>query len=72
MASYSVPDCRDYFYFPNKGVVVQGTIQYTGQTSCDELMPRVDSRKAGAPVDSRLAANIPINSRTPGINGPGN
>jgi len=61
---YSVPDCRDTNGWPNNSVNVQRTLQYTVQ--------KHDSRKAGAPVDSRknkpvdsrVFPNIPGNSRT--------
>ena len=68
---YSVPDCRVAPFGPNTGVTVQGTVQYTGQTSSNPAIPPTDSRAAGAPVDSRLSANKPQNSRTPGTFGPG-
>jgi hypothetical protein len=66
--AYSVPDCRLYGNFPNHSVNVNGTLTYT--------VPSVDSRKAGAPVDSRTttptaSGTYPQNSRTPGIFGPG-
>ena len=65
---YSVPDCRNYSIFPNTSVNVNGTLTYT--------VPSVDSRKAGAPVDSRItkptaSGTYPQNSRTPGTFGPG-
>lgn len=61
---YSVTDSRNYGTFPNSSVNVQGTLTYT--------VPSVDSRTAGAPVDSRavkptdcrVTPNIPLNSRT--------
>ena len=61
---YSVIDSRNYGNFPNLPINVQGTETYT--------KPSVDSRKAGAPIDSRVnkpvdsrkAPNIPENSRT--------
>jgi hypothetical protein len=55
---WSQPDCR---LTPNTGVTVQGTIQYTGQTSCNLIIPPTDSRKAGAPQDCRKSS--PQNSR---------
>ena len=65
---YSVPDCRDYGNFPNLPVDVNGTETY--------IIPSVDSRAAGAPVDSRVSIPVasgtyPQNSRTPGTFGPG-
>ncbi len=69
--AYSVPDCRVAPSGPNSGVTVQGTTLYTGQNSSNSAVPSKDSRAAGVPVDSRIAANIPQNSRTPGIYGPG-
>jgi hypothetical protein len=56
---YSVPDCR---LNPNTGVTVNGTIQYTGQTSCNPGVAGIvdcrvnkpaDCRKAGAPQNCR-------------------
>jgi hypothetical protein len=66
--AYSIPDCRLYGNFPNFSVNVNGTLTYT--------VPSVDSRKAGAPVDSRTttptaSGTYPQNSRTPGTFGPG-
>ncbi len=61
-SAWSQPDCRNYGNFPNDAVNVQGTLQYT--------VPSVDSRKAGALVDSRKnkpvdsRVNKPLNSRT--------
>jgi hypothetical protein len=62
---YSVPDCRTV---PNDAVEVNGTETYT--------VPPTESRKAGAPVDSRTttptaSGTYPQNSRTPGTFGPG-
>lgn len=59
---YSVPDCRNYGNFPNDAVDVNGTLTYT--------VPSVDSRAAGAPVDSRVSVPVacgtyPQNSRAP-------
>jgi len=59
--AYSVPDCR---LKPNGAIDVQGTETYVVQTSSNPAIPPVDSREAGAPVDSRVAPNIPENSRT--------
>lgn len=59
---YSVPDCRDYATFPNNSRDVQGTLTYDVNAHPSHPAP-VDSRAAGAPVDSRTTANIPLNSR---------
>lgn len=67
-SAYSVPDCR---ITPNLSRLLQGTLIYDVQTSSNSTVPGVDSRAAGAPVDSRVAPNIPQNSRTPGTFGPG-
>jgi hypothetical protein len=61
---YSQPDCR---LVPNTGVTVNGTIQYTGQTSSNPAIPGTDSRGAGAPVAS---GTYPQNNRAPGTFGP--
>lgn len=69
--AYSVPDSRVVTTTtPNSSRTVNGTKIYD--------VPKVDSRAAGAPVDSRVAPNIPVasgtypqNSRTPGTFGPG-
>ena len=53
MPAYSVPDCCVAPFGPNSSVTVQGTIQYTAHTSSNSTIPPTDSRKAGAPVDSR-------------------
>jgi hypothetical protein len=58
---WSQPDCR---LTPNTGVTVNGTVQYTGQTSSNPNVPPTDSRKAGAPQDCRLPGNVPQNCRT--------
>jgi len=68
---YSVPDCRNYGNFPNSSRDVQDTLIYDVQTSSNSAVPGTDSRAAGAPVDDRVAAIIPLNSRTPGTFGPG-
>jgi len=66
---YSVPDCRNYATFPNLFININGTLTYT--------VPSVDSRAAGAPVDSRTGGTpvacgmYPQNSRAPGVFGPG-
>lgn len=65
---YSVPDSRTT---PNLSRDIQDTLIYDVQTSSNSSVPGVDSRTAGAPVDSRVASIIPLNSRTPGIYGPG-
>jgi len=58
---YSVPDCRDFATFPNSFRTVQATKIYDVQTSSNSAVPSVDSRVAGAPVDSKVSA--PQNSR---------
>jgi hypothetical protein len=76
-AAYSVPDCRDSYcglvpvthLYPNGSRTVQGTKIYDVETSNNPAVPPTDSRKAGAPVDSRVSS--PQNSRTPGTYGPG-
>ena len=67
---YSQPDCRIFGNFPNASRNVQGTLTYDVQTSSNPAIPSTDSR-VSKPVDSRIAAIIPENSRTPGIFGPG-
>lgn len=69
--SYSVPDCRKAPSGPNADRDVQGTLTYDVQTSSNVSVPGTDSRTAGAPVDSRVAPNVPQNSRKPGTFGPG-
>ena len=69
--AYSVPDCRVAPFGPNASRNVNGTLIYDVQTSSNSAIPPTDSRTQGAPVDSRVAANIPTNSRTPGTFGPG-
>jgi hypothetical protein len=49
--AFSIPDCRNYGNFPNSAVDVNGTLLY--------VVPSVDSRAAGAPVDSRVSVPIP-------------
>ena len=69
---YSEPDSRTiatYPTTPNASRNVEGTLTYDVQTSDNADEPGVDSRTAGAPVDSRT--NKPTNSRTPGTYGPG-
>ncbi len=68
---YSVPDCRVAPFGPNASRTVQATKIYDVQTSSNHGIPPTDSRAAGALVDSRIAAIIPLNSRTPGTFGPG-
>lgn len=68
---YSVPDCRVAPFGPNTSRTVQGTKIYDVQTSSNPAVPGTDSRAAGAVVDSRVAAIVPQNSRTPGTFGPG-
>lgn len=59
---WSPTDCRDFATFPNAGVVQpDGSVFYTGQTSCNGSVPGVDSREAGPVVDSRTEK--PQNSR---------
>lgn len=65
---YSVPDCRVTKPNSATGHTVENTIFYDQQTSSNSAVPSVDSRTAGAPVDSRV--NIPSNSRAPGTFGP--
>lgn len=62
MPAYSIPDCRNYGVFPNDSVDVQGTETFTVPAH-PSTTPPVDSRAAGAPVDSRVAAIIPVNCR---------
>jgi hypothetical protein len=69
---YSQPDCRVAPFGPNQSRTVQGAVIYDVQTSSNSAIPGIDGRSAGAPVDSRVAAIIPTNSRTPGTYGPGN
>lgn len=71
LGAYSVPDCRVPPAGPNASRTVQGTKIYDVQTSSNSAIPPVDSRAAGAPVDSRVSPNIPQNSRAPGTFGPG-
>lgn len=67
---YSVPDCRVAPFGPNASRLVQGTKIFDVQTSSNPAIAPTDSR-ASKPVDSRVSANIPQNSRTPGTFGPG-
>jgi hypothetical protein len=71
---YSVPDNRNYGNFPNLSRNVQGTLTYDVprvfslkwwfDTLFNRTQPQpVDSRAAGAPVDSRNSGNVPQNSR---------
>lgn len=69
--AHSVPDCRVAPFGPNASRDVQGTLTYDVQTSSNSSIPPTDSRAAGAPVDCRKSPNIPQNSRTPGVYGPG-
>ena len=57
--TWSAVDSR---IFPNRIVTIQGTDQYTVQTSSNESIPSPDSREVGAPTDSRIAS--PQNSRS--------
>jgi hypothetical protein len=72
---YSVPDSRNYGTFPNLSRNVQGTLTYDVprvfslrwffDTLFNRTQPQpLDSRAAGAPVDSRNSGNVPQNSRT--------
>lgn len=63
MAS-SVTDSRTVKPSSATSRTVQGTLIYDVQTSANAAIPPTDSRTQGAPVDSRVAANIPQNSRT--------
>ncbi len=67
--AYSEPDDRNFGVFPNNAENVQGTLIYDVPVHPSHSAP-VDSRAAGAPVDSRVAAVIPVNSRAPGTFGP--
>lgn len=67
---YSVPDDRNYSVFPNLPLNVQATLTYIIPAHPSHSN-EIDSRAAGAPVDSRAVAFIPENSRTPGTFGPG-
>jgi hypothetical protein len=60
--AYSIPDDRNYGTFPNNSRTVQGTEIYD-VSAHPSTIPPVDSRAAGAPVDSRVASIIPQNSR---------
>jgi hypothetical protein len=66
---YSSKDSRKV---PNLSRNVRGTLIYDVQTSDNAAIPPVNSRKARPPADSRAAGNVPVNSRAPGVNGPGN
>jgi len=68
---YSVPDDRVAPEIPNTSRTVQGTQIFDVETSDNAAVPGTDSRVGGAPVDSRVAAIVPQNSRTPGTFGPG-
>jgi hypothetical protein len=63
---YSVPDCRNYATFPNNTVTIQSTVFYTVNAHPSHANP-VDSRTAGAPIDSRnvglTPTQIPANCR---------
>jgi len=65
--AWSQPDCRQavpgFGPGPNSGVTVNGTVQYTGQTSSNPAVPGVDSRTV-KPVG---CGNPPQNSRTPQV-----
>lgn len=58
---WSQTDCRKTPFGPNASRNLQGTLIYDVQTSSNHTVPGTDSRKAGAPVDSRVSA--PQNSR---------
>lgn len=68
--AYSVPDDRNYATFPNAARNIQGT-QIYDVSAHPSHATTTDSRASGAPLDSRAAAIIPENSRTPGTYGPG-
>jgi hypothetical protein len=68
---YSVPDDRVAPEIVNTSRTVQGTKIFDVETSTNAAVPGTDSRAADAPVDSRVAAIVPQNSRTPGTFGPG-
>jgi hypothetical protein len=61
MSAWSQLDCRKV---PNSSITINGTVQYTVQTSSNSVIPPTDSRKAGVLVDSREAGLAPQNSRT--------
>jgi hypothetical protein len=61
--AFSEPDDRNFNSFPNSAIDVQGTETYVVPAKPSHA-PSVDSRAAGAPVDSRVSADIPENSRT--------
>ncbi len=64
LATYSVPDDRNFSVFPNNSINVQGTLTYTVPAQ-PSVTPPVDSRiSPNIPVDSRTATNVPQNSRT--------
>ena len=65
---YSVPDCRVAPFGPNASRLVNGTKIYDVQTSSNPAIAPTDSR-VSKPVAS---GTYPQNSRTPGVNGPGN
>jgi hypothetical protein len=79
---YSVPDSRAITATtPNSARVVQGTLiydvpkvfslMYWFDTLFNRTQPLPVDSRVSKPVDSRQAANIPQNSRTPGVFGPG-
>ena len=63
MSVWSQVDSRVSPYGPNASRTVQGTVTYDVQTSSNPNVPLVDSRAAGAPVDSRAAGQAPQNCR---------
>jgi hypothetical protein len=50
VSTWSQPDCRNFGNFPNNAVVVNSTSTYT--------VEKYESRKAGAPVDSRKSKPV--------------
>lgn len=75
MAFYSVPDSRDYGNFPNDSRDVQGTLTYDVASIDSRAEGPPESclrywfdtsfnRTLPLPQDSRVAPNIPENSRT--------
>jgi len=69
---YSVPDCRNYGNFPNAAEYINLTLLYDiPYVDSRSSGPPIDSRVDGPPFDCRVSPNIPSNSRTPGLYGPG-
>jgi hypothetical protein len=63
MSVWSQVDSRVSPRGPNASRTVQGTATYDVQISSNPKVPLVDSRAAGAPVDSRVAGQAPQNCR---------